>query len=210
MQTRDNLVLAAVLALVAAIAIGLWMLFSTSGNQSTSTPERGRESGTSREVTQAAVQLETPVEAPAQDHATPPGEPVRAPVVEDPKARIVRMRERMLALKDSEHWEKTYTYATVADLQKEQAQIEAWIKDASTVELERRFAAGLVEVVATGPAYTEKHFDPYDVYWVRQEPGKPWLKATLPEDQFPKVFQQKALSAWLTDRMQDAQKTAAR
>lgn len=102
-------------------------------------------------------------------------------------------------------WEKSYESAPIAALEQEIQRIEDLIFEATKDELEYRFSTGLgVETLSTDPdyKYDGKGYDPTAVYWVRFTPGGPTQKVTLPKDEFPEVYELKALSAWIKEEIQ--------
>lgn len=94
-------------------------------------------------------------------------------------------------------WEKEYRGMAKKDLLAVRSELEAAIYDETKEELERRFSAGQYETYCQGTTYDAHDFDPTSIYWIRVPPGGPVLKCTLPRANFPDVYKQKALSAWL-------------
>jgi hypothetical protein len=117
------------------------------------------------------------------------------------EARRENLRLQMLALAAGEHWDNKYKDYTLAQLEELRDALEDSILVRTQDVFEAQFAAGKYEVIGTGPVYSAKDFNPYDVYWVRIDPSGPIMKSTLPEEDFPEIYQVKALSAWIQHRI---------
>jgi hypothetical protein len=132
--------------------------------------------------------------------------PVRNPT-ESVRSKLERLKAgvELLATQqgsDPSAWDELYKDVPVAGLKQEIDQIEELIYQATKDELEYRFANRIgVETLSTGPVYDGAGYDPRDVYWVRVHPGGPVEKVLLPKEEFPEVYELKALSAWLREEM---------
>ena len=107
-------------------------------------------------------------------------------------------------------WRDTYRLTPSGELQRAIQEIEDVIYEATREEFEYRFSIGMgVETLNTGPVYEAKDLDPTSVYWVRIHPGGPVQKVTLPREEFPEVYELKALSAWLRGELDKKQSSVA-
>ena len=151
-------------------------------------------------------------EAPIDTLSTPASDEVRAPA-EAPAPPLPRpaetVAEKLTHLRESAGpivlEVQLYRDVPKADLEQVVKRVENLIYDATKEELEYRFAARVgIETLSVDPnyKYDGKGYDPKAVYWVRFTPGGPTEKVTLPKDEFPEIYELKALSAALRDEIQ--------
>jgi hypothetical protein len=150
-------------------------------------------------------------EAPIETLSTPAADEVRVPA-EAPAPSLPRpaesVAEKLARLRESAGpivlEGQLYHDVPKADLEQVVKRIENLIYDATKEELEYRFAARVgIETLSTDPNYHYRGegYDPKAVYWVRFTPGGPTEKVTLPKDEFPEIYELKALSAALRDEI---------
>ena len=131
--------------------------------------------------------------------------PVPPPPAESVHDKLERLKASVKLIATDKGWETSYDSAPTAALEQEVQRIEDLIFEATKDELEYRFSTGLgVETLSTDPGYKYdgKGYDPTAVYWVRFTPGGPTQKVTLPKEEFPEVYELKALSAWIREEIQ--------
>jgi hypothetical protein len=118
--------------------------------------------------------------------------------------RLQRLMAEASLVVTQHGWDKKYKDLPDEDIQNEVDKLENLIYDATHEEFEYRFSIGLgVEVLSTDPnyKYDAKDYDPTAVYWVRFTSGGPTEKLTLPKEEFPEIYEIKALSAYLRDQL---------
>jgi len=159
------------------------------------------------EPARPATKLETAIEQATRRTIPPTEELVREAETEDPD--ILRMRTCMLAWKDSEHWEKRYEALSIDELTGEHVRIERTISEVRKSQLEWRCDRGIGQWVEAWPGRPRPH-NPYEVCLLKGRWNGPWMKCTLPEDEFPEVYKQKALSVWLSSEIDKRSRIVAR
>lgn len=121
---------------------------------------------------------------------------------EDPRARRLRLRARMLELAAAEHWNELYGSLTREQAAARAKEIAGRVVEASSKEFERLWNEGDFVVIAEGTTYDGEALDPLDVYQVRTSPGGEVQKCTLPEG-FTKLYRLRALAEWLRETPAD-------
>jgi hypothetical protein len=109
--------------------------------------------------------------------------------------------ERLRKLAEERSWEVEYAGLTQDELIERRGLIQQVIIDATSDVFDQLFASGNFEVLGNDSTYQASAFDPTAVYRVRIEPSGRVSKATLPESEYPSVYELKALSAWLRQKI---------
>ncbi len=109
--------------------------------------------------------------------------------------------DRLKQLATERSWEVEYAGLTRDELIERKELIEQVIIDATSDAFGQLFASGEFEILAYDSTYRASAIDPTAVYRVRVEPSGRVSKATLPESEYASVYELKALSAWLRQKI---------
>jgi hypothetical protein len=189
------------IGIVGLLAVaGVWRALSHGGPRLISGVAPQKDSGPMANAEVPVETLTTPVgdevRTPAEAQALAPPRPA-----ESVAQKLAQLRESAgpIALEG-----QLYRDVPKAELEQVVDRIEDLIYQATKDEMEYRFAARIgVETLSTDPDfhYRGEGYDPKAVYWVRFTPGGPTEKVTLPQDEFPEIYELKALSAALREEI---------
>lgn len=200
MRLTNSWILSSILFAVAgALFVLVWRNGNSHDSGAAASPLDNQRADSIQNLENESLDLSpsTELDRPAHENA----KEERLKPAEDPYARLLRMRVRAKEWEVAENWSALYGEMKANELGLTRDSIEKQIDELTQAEMEILFAEGRYETLSSGTTYTSHHFNPYDVYWVRITPGVGVLKASLPEDRFLEVFNLRAHSAWLADRI---------
>jgi hypothetical protein len=110
----------------------------------------------------------------------------------------------------SENWARVYASFSAEDLRTESDRIAVEVVAMTRAAFDRRFAAGEGELRDLASFVNARTSNPFEVCQLRGPLDGPWRKIVLPEDEFPRAYEQKALSVWLSEESLAMTRMAAR
>lgn len=202
MNVRSATLAVGILGVIAVLSWLAWSVFPSRG-----TPVQGLGSAEVRTQPRPAANpvLEAPPQEPPQasPQRVPEPKPVaseREAVLESPADVLARRRARMLSLAETGQWDKSFGQMSSDQMKAERKRVEKQIFDETHDWFESQFAAGNARPVSPGPdSITD--FDNFDIHWIRYPVDGSASMVTLPESDFKKVYEEKALSAWLFEHI---------
>jgi len=155
-----------------------------------------------------------PLEAPAEEVSSrrhlSERRHAHASANEDQATASLRMRARMRDRMRSENWARVYASFSAEDLTKERDRIGVELVAMTRAEFDRRFAAGEGELRDRTSFVNARTSNPFEICQLRGPLDGPWRMIVLPEDEFPRAYEQKALYVWLSEESLAMTRVAAR